>query len=181
MPGSKRLTKAILHPVRARIIVSLGGRPLTPLEISKLMPDVPLGTLYRHINVLLESELLEVVRERRIHGTVERQFALKHGSTYLSDEEREELNAESLTGIVGSLTSVVSDAFARYAAQATPPYPEGAFSMVAQALYLTKEEVEEFRMFMRNFLSRKERTLGPDLERRLVAFFSVPDISDLKS
>jgi hypothetical protein len=153
----------------------LGEAPQTPLELRKRLPDVPLGTIYRHLNVLLECDVIHVVRERRIHGTVERQFALRAGADYFTDEQKKELLPQDVARIAGILTSLVSQSFERFAETATPPYRDGEFSMVATTLYLTQSEVQHFREFMKQFVAKEGRSPTPDLERRMVAFFSVPD------
>ena len=175
MPSSSDLSKALLHPVRAKLILFLGEKPQTPLELRDRLPDVPLGTLYRHLNVLLECNVVHIVRERRVHGTVERQFALQSGANYFTDQQKDELAPYDVARIAGVLTSLVSQGFERFAAQAKPPYRDGEFSMVATSLYLTTEEIEKFRNCVKEFIEKEGRTPQEGLERRLVAFFSVPD------
>ena len=169
---------AILHVIRARILLSLGDRQLTPRELASDLGDVPLGTLYRHINVLLESGIIEVVGERRVHGTVERTFAIKPGGSLLSNEDRDNLTPEELTGIVQVLTMTINSAFSKFASAAPRPYQDGQFSMLAQPVYLTTQEVEELRATMRNVISKTGRAPGPGLERRVIGFFSVQDPND---
>ena len=174
MPPSTDLSKALLHPVRARLIMLLGEKPQTPLELRTRLPEIPLGTLYRHLNVLLDCKVIEVVRERRIHGTVERQFALQSGASYYTDQQKDELSPYDITRIVGILTSLVSQEFERFAETARPPYKDGEFSMITTTLYLTPEEIQEYRQFMKQFISKEGREPQEGLERRLIALFSVP-------
>jgi hypothetical protein len=51
--------------------------------------------------------------------------------------------------------------------------------MLAQAVYLTRDEFMELRQTMRDMLAKTGRDPGPDVERRIVAFFSVPDLSEV--
>lgn len=155
----------------------LGSKAQTPIELHGQLKDVPLGTLYRHLNVLLECDIVQVVRERRVHGTVERQFALRSGANYFTDEQKGELVPYDVARIAGVLTSLVSQEFERFAAVAQPPYKEGEFSMVATSLYLSKDEVAEFRQFIKKFVEKEGREAHDGLERRMVAFFSVPEYS----
>ncbi len=153
----------------------LGEKPQTPLELRDRLPDVPLGTLYRHLNVLLECNVIHVVRERRVHGTVERQFALQSGADYFTDQEKDKLLPYDVARIAGVLTSLVSQGFERFAATATPPYREGEFSMVATTLYLSEEEIQEYRQFIKEFTKKEGREPKEGLERRLLGFFAVPE------
>src|SRR3712207_7514085 len=59
----------LLHPVRLRIVQAfLGDRTLTTADLRSELPDVPVATLYRHVGVLAEAGVLEVVGERRGGG-----------------------------------------------------------------------------------------------------------------
>jgi hypothetical protein len=153
----------------------LGEKAQTPFELHARLPDLPLGTLYRHLNVLLDCNVVHVVRERRVHGTVERQFALQSGANYFTEQQRNELAPYDVSRIAGVLTSLVSQGFEKFAAIAQPPYREGEFSMVATSLYLSAEEIQQFRQFIKEFASKEGREPQEGLEKRLVAFFSVPE------
>jgi hypothetical protein len=153
----------------------LGEKPQTPFELRDRLPNIPLGTLYRHLNVLLECNVVHVVRERRVHGTVERQFALQSGADYFTDQQKNELLPYDVARIAGILTSLVSQGFERFATTATPPYRDGEFSMVATTLYLSQEEIQQYRQFIKEFTEKEGRAPSEGLERRLLAFFAVPD------
>ncbi len=174
MSSSPALSKALLHPVRAKLILLLAEKPQTPLELRVHLPDVPLGTLYRHLNVLLECDVVKIVRERRVHGTVERQFALQSGANYFTEQQRSELSPDDVARIAGVLASLVSQGFEKFAANATTPFREGDFFMVATSLYLSEEEVLEMRQFVKQFVAKEGREPNDGLQRRLVGFFSVP-------
>jgi len=70
----------MLNPVRMRIVQELASRPsLTATELCEKMGDVPRTTMYRHIGVLLESDIVSVVSEKKIRGSLERSLALNVG------------------------------------------------------------------------------------------------------
>jgi len=56
-------------------------------QIATVLPDVPQATLYRHLNILLKGEILTVVRENKVRGTIEKVFALAEHGADLSEEE----------------------------------------------------------------------------------------------
>ena len=74
MPSEK--ANLLLHPIRLQIVTALSNRKMTAREISEAVSGVPLTTLYRHINSLVEGGFLKVVGETKIRGTVERTYAL---------------------------------------------------------------------------------------------------------
>lgn len=68
----------LLHPVRLRVMHAMsGGRTLTTAQLGARMPDVPKATLYRHVGLLADHGILEVVGEQRVRGAVERSYRLR--------------------------------------------------------------------------------------------------------
>lgn len=72
-----KMSELLLHPIRLRIISAMTGDRVTAKELAKALPDVPQTTLYRHINALVDGEVLQVVDEIPQRGTVERVFGFK--------------------------------------------------------------------------------------------------------
>lgn len=69
----KDAIEIILNPVRVRIIQEVAAKQnITASELSDKMKDIPRTTLYRHINILLNSNILTVVSERKVRGSLER-------------------------------------------------------------------------------------------------------------
>ena len=68
----------LLHPVRLRIVKAfLGERALTTGQLAEELEDVPSGSLYRHVALLVKAGVLQVVAERRVRGAVERTYMLR--------------------------------------------------------------------------------------------------------
>jgi len=74
MPSAK--ADLLLHPIRLKIITAISTQQMTAKELLEIIPEVPLTTLYRHINALVEGGLLQVTGETQIRGTIERTYAL---------------------------------------------------------------------------------------------------------
>ena len=55
-------SKLLLHPVRTRIIRILSNRELNTEEIMGFLDDVPQATLYRHIKVLLDNNVIVITK-----------------------------------------------------------------------------------------------------------------------
>ena len=71
------LTEVLLHPVRLRIVfAAMDGLPFTTSEMSLRLPDVSKASMYRHISLLVDGELLEVESEELVRGIVERHYRL---------------------------------------------------------------------------------------------------------
>ncbi len=79
----------IFHPVRLRILSIMSGQEMTSQQVAGFLSDVPVATLYRHINTLYEGGLLTITEERPIRGTVEKVYKI-------ADEESLTLTEEEL-------------------------------------------------------------------------------------
>lgn len=110
MAENRRIADVILHPVRLKIVHQLGGRSMTTAELRTALPDVKQATLYRHISALLEAEVLTVVEERQVRGTIERTLALGERMAHVDQRELQEMDQAQLrAGFMNFLSSLSSD------------------------------------------------------------------------
>jgi hypothetical protein len=125
-----------------------------------------------------------VVSERRVHGTVERVFTVVESATYLSEEDRAQLTAEDITGLVGALTGVVQEVFHRYVRHAPLPPAHGDVSFLVRSLSLTEQQYQALRQYllelMRQETGKTDRNESHPGPRRMVAFFSALDFEPQK-
>jgi len=82
--------EVLMHPVRMKISQALlrnKENGLTPLEMVKIIKDVPQATLYRHIQVLLDSEIIHVMKEKKVKSVSEKYYALNEEKLKLDQDE----------------------------------------------------------------------------------------------
>ena len=178
-PGSR--LAAILHPVRLRIILALQGGRLTTQEIRTRMPDVPQATLYRHINLLLQAGVVEVVERTQVFGTMERTLALVEGQTLLNPEDFAKLGPEEMTQYFSVFLGALLEVFNRYAQTPNRDSGRDGLSFLTETINLTPEEARELRAEMRRLMG--EWAKNPALEgrqRQTVAFCSIPHVTNLE-
>lgn len=84
-------TELLLHPIRMRILLALARQNLTPLQLAEELVNVPQATIYRHLNKLAQAEILKVVAEHPVRGTVEKVYGINHETMQL--EQKNLLNA----------------------------------------------------------------------------------------
>jgi len=76
----KDINEVMLNPVRMRIIQELAtSQSMTTTKLCEKISDVPRTTIYRHINILLDNNILSIVSEKKIRGSLERTLALNIG------------------------------------------------------------------------------------------------------
>ena len=100
------LAKIVMNPVRIRIaqylILHEQG---TTAQIGEELSDVPKASLYRHMKMLEDAGLIQVVQENKKRGTVEKVFRLNQenpmGGREPGKEEIAQLIHSSLLSIMG--------------------------------------------------------------------------------
>ncbi|RSK26086.1 hypothetical protein EJF36_03905 [Bacillus sp. HMF5848] len=73
----KNINEILLNPVRMRIIQEMATQQtMTTNELCERISDVPRTTMYRHVNILIDNNILSVMSEKKIRGSLERTLAL---------------------------------------------------------------------------------------------------------
>jgi DNA-binding transcriptional ArsR family regulator len=89
-----------MHPVRMKICQVLMRNKengLTPLEMVKVMKDVPQATLYRHIQIMADAEIIKVINEKKVKSVSEKYYALNEAKAKLDGEDWKKIsNVEKL-------------------------------------------------------------------------------------
>ena len=107
-------SEVLLHPVRLRVVLAITGEEMTTTQIGERLPDIPPATLYRHVAMLADAGLLEVARERRSRGSLERTYRLSSGASHLGADEVATMTVdEHMAGFRAFIGAGVGD-FARY-------------------------------------------------------------------
>ncbi len=176
MPPSK--AALINHPVRARLVLAIIGRALTTQQIAIVLPDVPRTSLYRHIRELTEANVLIVVDERRIRGTLEKTYAMRPKAALLTPEEFANTSHEEYLHLVTSFLGAMTHVYQEYLARREDELPREVFSLSCP-LYLTTDEFQTLKQQLLDLiapLEPNERT--PERRRRIIGLLGVPDQPD---
>src|SRR5579871_2755401 len=164
----------ITHPVRARIILVIMGRALTTQQIAALLPDVPRASLYRHIRELADADVLTVVEEKRIRGTLEKTYTTRQEATLLTPEDMANIGHEAYLRLITGFLSGFAHIYQAYLARREDNLP-GEVLGRGIALYLTADELQTLKGQLLELikpLEANERT--PDRRRRIIGLLSVP-------
>jgi DNA-binding transcriptional ArsR family regulator len=163
----------LLHPVRLRIVKAfLGDRALTVGQLATALPDVPAGSIYRHVARLTDAGVLQVVAERRVRATTERTYALRMYAAQMQPDEIAAMTFdEHVNAFLAYVAGLLGD-FDRYiASEPEHPGEDGAAYKVA-AMWLTDAELTDY---LREFTTITQQKLAnaPDGERRRRMLYTV--------
>jgi len=167
----------LLHPIRLRIVQALLGRPMTPLLLKEYLGDVAQATLYRHLNQLADSGLLEVVEERRVRGGVERTYGVVDSAASLSGADLETATEEDhLRYFVTFVGTLLAD-FASYLDASELDLAADRAGYRQAPLWLTDEEVDamvaKMSLAVQEHLSNEP---APGRRRRLLTTIMMPAV-----
>jgi DNA-binding transcriptional ArsR family regulator len=106
-----RIAKALAHPLRARILQSLGERVASPGDLA-LELGAPLGVVSYHVRMLRDYDCVELVRTEPVRGALQHFYratarpSLGEGQwRTLPDALRGELIGAALGDVVGDLAA----------------------------------------------------------------------------
>ena len=167
----------LLHPVRMRVLQALfDADPLTTAQLRERLPDIPPATMYRHIAVLAEAGVLEVVEEKRVRGTVERSYRVRKEEAVVDPSARAAMTRDDHRRAYTTFAASLMGDFDRYLAHDTASPADDGVVYRQAAVWLTEEEftamVEEIEHAV---VSRMGNDRTADRVRRVVSLVVVPD------
>ena len=168
----------LIHPVRLRIITTVSTQRMTAKNISEALPDIPLTSLYRHINLLVEGGILQVVEENQIRGTVERVFILAAPPSLTSEDLSGMTKEDYLQAFNTYLSTLMSDA--KLYLDSKPDgvelnLLEDGVELDKVQLHLNDQEYKEMsQQFLDIMLAAAKKEPRPDRRRRILTYLFIP-------
>lgn len=168
----KDLNQVLMNPIRSRIIQYLSiHKEATAGILSELISDVPRTTLYRHINILMKSNLLIVVSEKKIRGSLEKTYALN-----IEAISKENTVENATRNAYGFLMKIYADFDRYFEMNKNKPSSEIDLVFLSNISFLMSDE--EFN----TFLSELNQVMGKYLnnvqdgnrKQRSISFISSP-------
>jgi DNA-binding transcriptional ArsR family regulator len=164
----------VLHPVRLRVVETLYGRELTAKEIHQHLDDVPVASLYRHIDRLINGGVIEVIDERQVRGGVERTLRLVDaGSLGPDDFDSMAAVGDGFRLSVGALLAQAD----RYFGQADGRDVAAERVGIRQLpVWMSDEEFDEFLSRLSELAEEAlARPDGPNRRRRRITLAFLPE------
>jgi hypothetical protein len=170
----------LLHPVRLRIVQAfLGDRALTTTQLRAELPDVPAGSLYRHVAKLVDGGVLAVVSERRVRGALERTYVLRTSAARLSAKDIATMSRdEHRQAFLAFVAGLIGDVDRYLAREEIDPLRDGASYNLA-AMWLDDAELAELAREL--YIVLQPRTANPPKpgrKRRILATVLLPGAED---
>ncbi|WP_280464907.1 helix-turn-helix domain-containing protein [Nocardia brasiliensis] len=173
-PEKPSLASVLHQPVRWRIAQALIGREMTTGQLAAHLDDVAHATLYRHVNVLLDAGIVDVVAERKVRGTTERTLRLHVENPAAANNEV--VGADEVRGFFTVYVAGVAGSLDRYLQRDDIDPARDGLALRQSALWLADDEMaefaERFRRFLEPYLSAQD---NPNRSRRILSTILMPD------
>ncbi|MEY9970530.1 DNA-binding transcriptional ArsR family regulator [Lysinibacillus sp. RC46] len=109
--------EVLMHPVRMKILQALmhdKEEGLSTLEMISIIKDVPQATLYRHIQILMDENIIKIVKERKVRSVTEKFYALNEGAEKLSQEDWTQLTIKQKLNYVSNYQLALLSQYQNY-------------------------------------------------------------------
>lgn len=170
----KDITEVMLNPIRMRIIQTLAAsESMTATEICEKISDIPRTTLYRHIKILLDNDILSVVSEQKIRGSFERTLALNIG------EIAKHNTLENATQNAFAFLMNKYAAFQKYFNRENPDPARDKIFLNNTILMTTDEEFEAFLSELRELIIKYNFEYLEGRKARDISIVSAPEEKSL--
>lgn len=160
--------EVMMNPVRQRITQYLLLHPeSTPGDMLKAMPDIPTASLYRHVRVLLEAGLIEVVQEEKVRGAVRRSYRLVQQPKGMEETDLPKIFRSGMLSLLST--------FERYFARPDHDARRDGLGISVSTLMLTDAELIEY-LTQINALTMElvSNSAAPGRKPRSICLISAP-------
>lgn len=170
-------TNLLLHPIRLQIMSKLAGKQLTTRQLAQELPDVPQASLYRHMGILVDNQLLEVVDERVVNGATERTYAIPTSGIRLTPDDMHGLSREEHVRLFTVYLSSLVETLAESLKSRDPDDAlSDGLSYNRITIHLSDDEIAQFRADMTAIIERVwSNPPAPDRKSYTLASVVIPE------
>ncbi|EMJ5759433.1 helix-turn-helix domain-containing protein [Clostridioides difficile] len=166
------IAKLILNPARFRILqyIRLHGSVRTS-DIVKYLNDIPRATVYHHVKILEENNMIEVIKENRVRGTIEKVYALKEYTTSMEGETFVALSTAFYVGLMQEMNE--------YFSRKEQDHKKDNVFFSSALLYMSDNEYENLLKSIADLLKPYiEQKPKSNLKLRKLSIISSPPVAD---
>ncbi|MEK5738626.1 helix-turn-helix domain-containing protein [Clostridioides difficile] len=166
------IAKLILNPARLRILqyIRLHGSVRTS-DIVKYLNDIPRATVYHHVKILEENNMIEVIKENRVRGTIEKFYALKEYTTSMEGETFVALSTAFYVGLMQEMNE--------YFSRKEQDHKKDNVFFSSALLYMSDNEYENLLKSIADLLKPYiEQKPKSNLKLRKLSIISSPPVAD---
>lgn len=168
--------ETIFHSIRHRIVTifEAGQRRMSINELIAMLGDVPQASVYRHMSILVEAGLLEVVATRTVGRVQESVYAIPDIARL---SMRDDVRARGRAGMAETFShfvNAVRSQFARTASRPDVDLEKDRILLLQVPLFLSDADVDEIREFAKRVEAKRTQGPAPNRTLRAITLFDFP-------
>ncbi|KOY82962.1 transcriptional regulator [Lysinibacillus macroides] len=172
--------EVLMHPVRMKILQALMHNKeegLSTLEMISVIKDVPQATLYRHIQILVDENIIKIVKERKVRSVTEKFYALNEGAAKLSKEDWIQLTTKQKLNYISYYQVALLSQYQNYLHSLDEKESTADLATFSLAdLTLTKDQFISFDRELNDLLTKYYNMVdsNKDVETKTIAINIIP-------
>lgn len=173
----------LMHPVRMKICQALmrnRENGLTPLEMVKIIKDVPQATLYRHLQTMVDSDIVHVIKEKKVKSVSEKYYAINEEEAKIEGSEWKGLSSKEKLDYISYYQLSLMTQYQSYLKKLDEQNSQedsATFSVVE--LKIDEEHFTQFQNELNELMNKYYHTqsMGSEIEApvRTIAITIIPD------
>lgn len=171
----------LMHPVRIKICQALlrnKEQGLTPLEMVKILKDVPQATLYRQIQILVDAGIISVIHEKKVKSVSEKYYAINENEMKINGDEWSQVSIEEKLDYISYYQLLLMTQYKNYLEkieQENQKEDQSTFSVVE--LKLDENHFTQFQNELNELMTKYFHATNsdPDAPARTVAITIIPE------
>lgn len=170
------LLSCLTNPIKCKLLIEINSMEKTTAKhLCETYSDIPQATLYRYLNKMLKENIIKIVAENQIRGTIEKVYSLNFD---FKEELQGNLNQCSgkiyMQLFMQYMLGLLSE-FREYTSSENIDITKDGSGFTLYPIYLTTEEIDELAKKFSNLLELY-RNNKPGNNRNLhsIAFIITP-------
>lgn len=168
-----------MHPVRIKISQALMRNKengLTPLEMVKIIQDVPQATLYRHIQMLLDAGVIKIIKEKKVRSVTEKYYALNENAARLKSNDWKTTKMEEKISYISYYQLSLLSQYQNYLSSLeNKNNAEDCATFSLLELSIEEDEFENFQRELNDLMLKYYQRTNKSVLTRTIAVTIIPD------
>lgn len=173
---NEKLLSSITNPIKCKLLIEINSRKTaTAKNLCETYPDIPQATLYRYLNKMLKEEIIKVVEENQIRGTVEKVYSLNFDFKKELQENTANFTGKTYMQLFMQYVLGLLNEFREYTSQSDIDIANDGSGFTLYPVYLSTAEVHELAQKFSDLLQPyREHKNNNERNLHSIAFIVTP-------
>ncbi|MDF2524650.1 MAG: DNA-binding protein [Clostridiales bacterium] len=171
-----KFMECVTNPIKSRILYEISSKgEVTAKQLAEIHSDIPHATLYRYLRKMTADNILKVVKENQIRGTVEKVYAIVDDLLVDIKKMLDENNGQAYMMLFSNFIIGLMEEFKGYTSHADINLLEDGSGFNTTSIYATTGELQSAMIEIIKILTplaQNEKT--PERSLHSIAIITTP-------